>query len=269
MFKSIPNSDMEIKYNKKTKMDKILDRDYKDDNDKPVKVDKLPMCLPNQSFLWLLIGPPRSGKSTYIESLLTAPVKKGKRESYIGLFEEIIFFTPQISDFENKAFDKLEHVYTELTLEHLEEVEELCQEVYDEGGNCLIVFDDMGADFRMSRAIQVKLEKMCFNHRHIGASIFFSAQTYVSLSPAMRKSARIMTVFAVDVTQERDAIFGDLPIKKEQHAELYKHVFENQADKVKCDCLGRPLRHTLYIDKSKTRQNKIVYYKDFDLIESS
>ena len=264
MFTSKPNKDMEIKYSKKTKMDKILDRDYKDDNDKLVKVAKLPLCLPNQSFLWLLIGPPRSGKSTYIESLLTAPVVKGKRESYIGLFEEIIFFTPQISDFENKAFDKLEHVYTELTLENLEAVEELLEEIYEEGGNCLIVFDDMGADFRKARNIQIALEKLCFNHRHMGGSIFFSAQTYVSLSPAMRKSARIMTVFAADVTQERETIFNDLPIKKCQHDALYDHVFETPDGKK--DSLGRTMRHTLYIDKSKTRQNRILFYKDFDLI---
>ena len=266
MFSSTKNKDMQIHYKKKTKMDKILDADYYEGK-KLIKVAKLPMCLPNMSFLWLLIGPPRSGKSTYIESLLTTPVKNGKRQSYIGLFDEIIFFTPQISDFENDDLNELEHVYTELTMENLEEVEELCQKIYDDGGNSLIVFDDMGADFRMTRAIQVKLEKICFNHRHISASIIFSAQTYVSLSPAMRKSSRILTIFSVDVTQERQAIFDDLPIKKDQHDELYKHVFENPSDADKKDKLGRKLRHTLYIDKSKTRQNKILFYKDFDLIE--
>ena len=264
MFTSKPNKDMEIKYSKKTKMDKILDKDYTDDNDKLVKVAKLPLCLPNQSFLWLLLGPPRSGKSTYIESLLTAPVVKGKRESYIGLFDEIIFFTPQISDFENKAFNKLEHVYTELTMDNLLEAINICNEVYEDGGQTLMVFDDMGADFRCSRAIQIELEKLTFNHRHCSCSIFFSAQTYVSLSPGMRKSARILTVFAADVIQERETIFNDLPIKKCQHDALYNHVFETPDDKK--DSLGRRLRHTLYIDKSKTRQNRILFYKDFDII---
>jgi len=122
----------------------------------------------------------------------------------------------------------------------------------------------MGADFRMSRAIQTKLEKLSYNHRHISASIFFSAQTYVSLSPNMRKSARNMTVFAADVIQERETIFNDLPIKKSQHTALYNYVFEGGDDQK--DGLGRKLRHTLYIDKSKTRQNKILYFKDFDLI---
>lgn len=265
MFVSTKNPDMEIKMKKKTKMDRVLDQDYYEGK-KKIKVAKLPVCLPNVSFLWTLIGPPRSGKSTYIESLITAPVVNGKRESYLELFDEIVFFTPQISDFENAELNKLEHVYTELTLQNLESVEELCEEVYEDGGNTLIIFDDMGADFRLSRAVQVKLEKICFNHRHMGASIFFSAQTYVSLSPAMRKSARIMTVFAVDVTSERDAIFNDLPIRKDQHQALYDHVFENPDDKKKCDGLGRCLRHTLYIDKSKTRQNKILFYKDFDEI---
>ncbi len=91
MFHSTENNDIKIHIKPKTKMDKQLDADYVK-NKKLIKVDKLPKVLPNQSFLWLLIGPPRSGKSTYIESLITAPTKNGKRQSYIGLFDKIIFF---------------------------------------------------------------------------------------------------------------------------------------------------------------------------------
>ena len=264
-FSSTPNNDLKIHIKKKTKMDRPIDADYVKDK-KKVKVVKLPRELPNQSFLWLLIGPPRSGKSTYIESLISSPVVNGKRQSYAGLFNKIIFFTPQISDFENEDMNQLPDVYSELTMENLEEAEAIAQEQYDNGEQTLIVFDDMGANFRKSAKVQTKLEEICYNHRHMGMSIFFSGQTYVSLSPGMRKSARFITVFAADTTQERETIFNDLPIKKDQHDALYHFVFENKGDNDKKDALGRKLKHTLYIDKSKLRHPRIVYYKDFDLI---
>jgi hypothetical protein len=123
----------------------------------------------------------------------------------------------------------------------------------------------MGANFRKSAKVQTKLEEICYNHRHMGMSIFFSAQTYVSLSPSMRKSARLLTLFAMDTTQEREKVMGDLPIKKDQHDDLYNYVFENDKND-KPDNKGKKRRHTLFIDKSKLRQPRIVYYKDFDLI---
>jgi hypothetical protein len=262
---SIKNNDLQIHIKKKTKMDKLIDADYYIKK-KLIKPNKLPNILPNQSFLWLLIGPPRSGKSTYIESLITAEDIKNKRQSYIGLFKKIIFFTPQIEDFENEDFNELTDVYTELTMENLEEAEAIAQEQYDNGEQTLIIFDDMGASFRTSFKVQKKLEQISFNHRHMGMSIFFCAQTYVSLSPDMRKSIRLMTLFAMDIMSERDMIFGDLPIKKEIYDDLYKYVFNNKEDKNKIDNLGRTLKNTLFIDKSKLRSPDIVLYKNFDVI---
>ena len=84
----------------------------------------------------------------------------------------------------------------------------------------------------------------------------------------MRKAGRLSTVFSADVISERDKIFCDLPIDKKLHSPLYDYVFDNKDDNDKVDDLGRPLRHTLYIDKSKTRNKNIVFYKDFDLIEA-
>jgi len=262
-FKTVKSNNLKIHFTKKTKMDLPLDKDYYIKK-KLIKVDKLPPQLTNKSFLHLLIGPPRSGKSTYVESLITAPTVNGERQSYVELFDEIIFITPQITDFENDDFNELKHVYTEINVDVLESIEALCMKTFEEGGQCLLVLDDMAANLRKSRATQLKLEELCFNHRHMGLSIFFCVQTFVSLSPAMRKSARLMTLFSVDSNQERETIFKDLPIKKEDHQALYDHVFDNRDDDGITDSQGRPLRHTLYIDKSKTRFNKIKIYKDFD-----
>jgi hypothetical protein len=83
----------------------------------------------------------------------------------------------------------------------------------------------------------------------------------------MRKSARFVTIFAMDTTQERETIMNDLPIRKDNHDALYHYVFENPNDADKKDALGRKLKHTLYIDKSKLRHPRIIYYKDFDEIK--
>ena len=196
-FTSTENKELKIHLKTKTKMDVPLDDDHVKDK-KKIKVNILPKVLPNQLFLWILSGPPRSGKSSYIESMLTADDVKGKRQSYKGLFNMIIFVTPQISDFQVDAFDELEDVYSELNIEVLHEIESICQEEFDSGGQTLIVFDDMGSKLRESVKIQKKLESLCFNHRHMGIFIFFCVQTYVSLSPDQRKSARLITLFALD-----------------------------------------------------------------------
>jgi hypothetical protein len=264
-FTSTPNKELKIHIKPKTKMDQPIDADYIKDK-KKVKVNKLPNVLPNQSFLWILSGPPRSGKSSYIESLISTDNIKNKRQSYKGLFNRIIFVTPQISDFQVDAFNELPDVYSELTIELLDEIEAICQEEYDNNEQTLIVFDDMGSKMRESVKVQKKLENLCWNHRHMGVSVFFCVQTYVSLSPGMRKSARLLTLFAMDSMSERDMIFNDLPIPKDSHDALYKYVFDNKADNDKKDALGRKLKHSLFIDKSKLRTPQIALYKDFDRI---
>ena len=252
-------------------MDKPMDEDYLvKRNNKVIKVKqtKLPQCLSNKSFLWLLLGPPRSGKSTYIESLLTAEMdKRKKRQSYEGLFEDIIFFTPQIKDFENIELESLPNVFDTLSIANLTKAIEIATKIYNSGGQTCIVFDDMGSTFRSGKNLQTLLEDTCFNHRHMGLSIFFSAQTFKSLSPGMRKSARLITTFAIDSMEEREIIFKDLPIKKHDQDALYEYVFDNPEDEGKVDSMGRPAKFNLYIDKSKTRNSKIVFYKNFDLIK--
>ena len=268
MFKTKPNEhNLKIHMKKKTKMDKPLDADYYQKK-KLIKVAKLPPQLPNKSFCWFLVGAPGSGKSTYIESLLTAPTVNGKRQSYIGLFDKIIIFTPQIEDFENEDLTELPDIYSELTVENLEEAETMATELYNEGKQTLMVFDDVGSDLRASKQVERKIAKMIFNHRHMGVSMMYCVQTYRSLSPDMRKSGRFLTIFGCDNIQERDVIFEDLPIRKDNHDALYQFVFENKDDEKKVDNLGRKLRHTLYIDKSKKKHPRIVYYKDFDEIET-
>lgn len=265
-FTTTPNQhNLKIHMKKKSKMDKPLDADYYEKK-KLIKVDKLPPQLPNKSFCWFLIGPPGSGKSTYIESLITAPTVNGKRQSYIGLFDKIIFFTPDISDFENEDLNELPDVYNDLTIENLEEAEAMAKEIYDEGKQTLMIFDDVGSDLRKSKAIERKVAQMIFNHRHMGISMLYCVQTYRSLSPDQRKCGRYLTIFSCDNLMERDAIFEDILIRKDNYDPLYRFVFENPADADKKDALGRKLRNTLYVDKGKQRHNRIIYYKNFDEI---
>ena len=267
VFTTTPNEhNLKIHMKKKTKMDRPLDADYYEKK-KLIKVDKLPPQLPNKSFCWFLIGPPGSGKSTYIESLLTAPTINGKRQSYIGLFDKIIFFTPDINDFQNEDLSELPDVYNELTLENLEEAVAMAKELFDEGKQTLMIFDDVGSDLRKNKAVERKVAQMIMNHRHMGLSMIYCVQTYRSLSPDMRKCGRFLTIFSCDNLMERDAIFEDILIRKDNYDPLYRFVFENRDDDNKKDELGRRLKHTLYVDKSKQRYNHIMYYKGFDEIK--
>ena len=97
-FKAEENKHLKIHMKQKKKMDIPIDADYiNEKNGKIVKVKKLPKELPNKSFVHLLYGPPGSGKSSYIHSLVCSNHDKGHRQSYKNLFKKIIFFTPPLS----------------------------------------------------------------------------------------------------------------------------------------------------------------------------
>lgn len=268
-FSATENKHLKIHMKKKTKMDIPLDDDYfeidgKTKRKKKIKVVKLPPELPSKSFIWLLYGPCGSGKSTYTESIICTDTIKNNRQSYKSLFKKIIFYTPQIDDYENDDLSNLPDIFTEISLDNLKQTKEMATELYEKGEQTLVIFDDMASSLRGTKAVETELIDMCHNHRHYGMSIIFCCQCYKSVPPKIRSASQFMTIFSCDNTSERENIFEDLPISKKLYDPLFKYVFENEDDKDKKDNLGRKLRFSLYIDKSKKKHPTTQFYKNFD-----
>jgi len=245
-----PNDKLSISTSK-FNLDKRLDSDK----------DPLPEPLANQSFIWALVAKPRSGKTTYLMSLLTKKKVKGIRQSYRGLFKNIIFVSPTIASLgDNKEINKLKYKYDSITLDVLDEIEEISRENKEDGEQTCVVFDDVSSEFKKNKPIIDKLSKVCKNHRHIGLSIFILSQKFTDLPTGMRNCLSHITLMNCDNMYERDSIFSELPIAKKNYDELYEYIFHNKNDE-------NTRYNSMLLDMSRTKKNHILVYKNFNLLD--
>ena len=164
----------------------------------------------------LLIGKPRSGKTSLLYSLFQSSrcLKK--------CFHNIYLFQPSHSrgSMKDKLFDKLpdDQKYEELDYDSLDEVMDRIK-MSDPAHNNCIIFDDMTA-YLKDYHVEKLLKELVFNRRHLWTSIFFLCQTYISVPKDLRK------------------LFSNLFIFRTNKVEM-KLLFEEQIeDKEKVDLIS-------------------------------
>ena len=142
----------------------------------------------------LLIGKPRSGKTSLLYSLFQSSrcLKK--------CFHNIYLFQPSHSrgSMKDKLFDKLpdDQKYEELDYESLDEVMDRIKMSDPDHNNC-IIFDDMTA-YLKDYHVEKLLKELVFNRRHLRTSIFFLCQTYISVPKDLRKLFSNLFIFRVN-----------------------------------------------------------------------
>ena len=142
----------------------------------------------------LLIGKPRSGKTSLLYSLFQSSrcLKK--------CFHNIYLFQPSHSrgSMKDKLFDKLpdDQKYEELDYESLDDVMDRIKMSDPEHNNC-IIFDDMTA-YLKDYHVEKLLKELVFNRRHLRTSIFFLCQTYISVPKDLRKLFSNLFIFRVN-----------------------------------------------------------------------
>ena len=167
----------------------------------------------------LILGTPGSGKTNLIYSFLKSKHLLNK------CYDKIFLFQPAESrvSMKDKLFDQLpeDQKFEELTLENLEEVDNNLDE---EGNNCLI-FDDQGA-YLKNNDIKKLLKAMIMNRRHKHLSIFFLTQTFYSIEKDMRRLFSNIFIFRVN-KNELGNIFEEIVEDKKQHIpELIKICYD-------------------------------------------
>ena len=142
----------------------------------------------------LLIGKPRSGKSSLLYSLFQTSKCLKK------CFHNIYLFQPSHSrgSMKDKLFDKLpdDQKYEELDYESLDEVMDRIKMSDPDHNNC-IIFDDMTA-YLKDYHVEKLLKELVFNRRHLRTSIFFLCQTYISVPKDLRKLFSNLFIFRVN-----------------------------------------------------------------------
>jgi hypothetical protein len=138
----------------------------------------------NQHSTNLLIGRPRSGKTSLLYSLF----KSNKILKHC--FHTIYIFQPKQSraSMSDKLFDSLpdDQIYDELTFENLQIVLEKIRMDADEGFNSCIIFDDQTAYLKNNDTLKL-FKELIMNRRHLHCSLYFCVQTWFSVPKDLRR----------------------------------------------------------------------------------
>lgn len=174
----------------------------------------------------LIIGKPRSGKTSWLYSIF----KGSKKDQMLReVYDNIFLFQPSHSrtSMKDSIFDKLDEnkKYDELTYENLNDV--LTRIKGDEPDKChAIIFDDMTAYLRNDIQVRQLLKEIVFNRRHYHISIFFLVQTYMSVEPDIRKLFSNIVCFKCS-KKEFETIFNELiESRKDLTEEIFKIVYD-------------------------------------------
>lgn len=185
----------------------------------------------NQHSTSLLIGRPKSGKTSLINSLFSSQSCLKK------VFHKVYVFQPSTSSssIKNNIFSKLpeEQFYNELTYENLEDVYNKIEALPKEQNKC-IIFDDM-ASYLKNKELQKLFKVLNYNRRHLGVSIYFLVQTYYSIPKELRKifnnlfifktsKMELQTIFEEQIELQKDYV---LPISKLVFDKPYQYLFIN------------------------------------------
>lgn len=159
----------------------------------------------NQHATNLLIGKPRSGKTSMLYSLFK------NKKLFAKVFHTIYIFQPSASrgSMKDDIFSQLpaDQLFEELTLDNLQSVLERIKSAPFEENHC-IVFDDMTAYLKNKTTLQM-LKELIYNRRHLHTSIFFLVQTWYSVPKDIRKLFSNMFLFKMSKS-EMECIFDEV-----------------------------------------------------------
>jgi GTPase SAR1 family protein len=201
-----------IKKNKEIKLD--IPSFSVDDNavGKHLNTHPLTKLLNVYGFL-AIVGTPGMGKTSLAISLLTQKEPKIYRKTH----HHLIVFMPQnsINSMNKNPFNKLEHIYNELTESTINEAYSLLNKFSSENEKSILFIDDMTASLKGSKSIIDTLKKIVFNRRHLHCNLIITVQTYMSIPMDLRKCISSIIMFK--------------PSKKE-FEKLFEELFESKKE---------------------------------------
>lgn len=215
---------------------------------------KMTEPLMNFSHTMAFVGCPGSGKTVCFESILTAPNKKnGVRQSYLKQFKTICFISPSIHNMKNKKIEKLEHLYEDLNMANMLEVEQIAIKNHEEKLHTLLILDDCASNLKQA-GIVAKLNQLFMNYRQMSLSIWVVSQKFNAISASVRQCIKTWFLFSMDDALEYESIQKASMLSTKQFKILYDATFSNDMK----------TRHNfIIVDKSREILNKIRYFIKF------
>jgi len=178
--------------------------------DEPISKKELPMPfeLMNRSNCTLFLGPPSSGKT----SLMVSIISQNNPRLFKKQYDKIILVCPpnSIGSLKKNIFQNLKGgVYSDLTSESIDQIYDKVQANADEKENTLLILDDMSASLKKNKYIQDRLSKMLYNRRHLRLSVYICLQSFKTLPLNIRKCTDNAFVFKV-AKKEIECLYDEL-----------------------------------------------------------
>jgi Cdc6-like AAA superfamily ATPase len=239
---------LEVK-NSKNNLDKLLAPD-------------IPYPLPSTSgFSLIILGSSGSGKTTLLNSIVTGSKKKGKRTSYLNVFDFIYIISPTLGgkSMKNDKFATIpeDQIYRELTLEVLTELEDKLYKNREDDKNSLVIMDDIGSQLRRNAKAEKKLVQILQNRRHSYSSFITLLQKYKDAPTGYRSNLSHAIFFRPKNRIESEAISNELlPFDNKKNKQILDYVFENENTKF-------PF---LMIDMSLKNSNRYLFFNGFNAL---
>lgn len=190
--------------------------------------------LPNRSFFWTLIGPPGSGKTSLLVSLLTNP------GAYKGKFDNVVIVMPpnSVASLTSEPIKRHDKIYPELDYETLEGVYTKAQKASDDKETTLLVLDDCAAALK-DKDIQRLLRLLIWNRRHLRLSIVLLSQSWIALPLSIRKSVSHFSLARFANKKEYAAMLNEVIFLEPEKADrLMEFVFDAPYNFLFVDVMG-------------------------------
>ncbi len=202
------------------------------------KLEKYPFTkLFNKHQSTLILGKAGQGKTTLLLSLFSSNRLMKK------VFDCVILFQPYSSRDSIKEGDAIfdvlpeEQLFNELTEETLEEAVDIVDDCAGEGGNSVIILDDVSASLK-DAGVEKELKNLNWNKRHRKLSFFFLSQSYYAVVKDVRKMFNYIIVFKVAPSELKVIIEENLQgnYDKKTINELAKIVFDKKYNYLLINC---------------------------------
>ena len=170
----------------------------------------------------LLIGKPRSGKTSLLYSLFQ------NKKILKKCFHNIYLFQPSHSrtSMKDKLFDNLpdEKKYEELTYDNLLNVMNTIKNEKTEYNNCILI-DDMTAYLKDKEVLKL-FKELIWNRRHFRTSIYFLTQSWYSIPKELRRVFSSLFIFKTSIEEFQNIADELFEIKKDIIPDLRKFVYD-------------------------------------------
>jgi len=197
-----------------------------------VDIEGINKNIPHKNgFIYILTGPPGSGKSSLELSLFR------DKNFYKGKFENIYLITPESSFLSVRChlFKNHSNVFHELDANTLNDIYLECleskQECLDLGcelEHSILIIDDFAADLKDIIIIKA-LKKILTKSRHICLSVIFTLQAYNMFPLVLRKMITDITMFKPKNRLEMENIRKELiNLNENDMITLSDYVFDEE-----------------------------------------